>query len=153
MDDFEDIVVVAFTDVVALLVVVVVVENWFCPFGVEKTTLKTLLEAAEKAVFFIVVVVVFKASLKEEEEEEDKEVDEIAWFMFASCVSLFCLLAKKKKFLCGCRKKKKGERDFYAKTLSSKKVSKGRAFFFSLESENKSLLRRAARWCDDENDE
>ena len=154
MDDFEDIVVVAFTDVVALLVVVVVVvENWFCPFGVEKTTLKTLLEAAEKAVFFIVVV--FKASLlKEEEEEEDKEVDEIAWFMFASCVSLFCLLAeKKKKILCGCRKKKKGERDFYAKTLSSKKVSKGRAFFFSLESENKSLLRRAARWCDDENDE
>ena len=106
MDDFEDIVVVAFTDVVALLVVVVVVENWFCPFGVEKTTLKTLLEAAEKAVFFIVVVVVFKASLKEEEEEEDKEVDEIAWgFMFASCVSLFCLLAKKKKILsCGCRK-------------------------------------------------
>ena len=143
MDDFEDI---------------VVVENWFCPFGVEKTTLKTLLEAAEKAVFFIVVV--FKASLlKEEEEEEDKEVDEIAWgFMFALCVSLFCLLEKKKKkFLsCGCRKtKKKGERDFYARRpkLSSKKVSKGRAFFFSLESENKSLLRRAARWCDDENDE
>ena len=91
LDDFEDI---------------VVVENWFCPFGVEKTTLKTLLEAAEKAVFFIVVV--FKASLlKEEEEEDDKEVDEIAWgFMFALCVSLFCLLAKKKKkFLsCGCRK-------------------------------------------------
>ena len=104
MDDFEDIVVVAFTDVVALLVVVVVVENWFCPFGVEKTTLKTLLEAAEKAVFFIVVV--FKASLKEEEEEEDKEVDEIAWFMFALCVSLFCLLAKEKKkiLFCGCRK-------------------------------------------------
>ena len=52
--------------------------------------------------------------------------------------------------------KKKGERDFYARRpkLSSKKVSKGRErFFFSLESENKSLLRRAARWCDDENDE
>ena len=112
MDDFEDIVVVvAFTDVVALLVVVVVVENWFCPFGVEKTTLKTLLEAAEKAVFFIVVV--FKASLlKEEEEEDDKEVDEIAWFMFAlCCVSLFCLLAKKEKFLCGCRKTKKKRRE------------------------------------------
>ena len=84
MDDFEDI---------------VVVENWFCPFGAEKTTVKTLLEAAERAVFFVVVV--FKASLlKEEEEEDDKEMDEIAWgFMFASCVSLFCLLAKKKKFL------------------------------------------------------
>ena len=82
MDDVEDIV-VAFTEVVALLVVVVV-ENWFCPFGAE-TTLKTLLEAAEKALFFIVV---FKASLKEEEEEEDKEVDEIAkWFMLFVCVS------------------------------------------------------------------
>ena len=129
MDDFEDIVVVAFTDVVALLVVVV--ENWFCPFGVEKTTLKTLLEAAEKAVFFIVVVVVFKASLKEEEEEEDKEVDEIAWFMFASCVSLFCLLEKKKNFLCGCRKKKKGERDFYARRPLSraKKYQKDERFF------------------------
>ena len=115
MDDFEeDIVVVAFTDVVALLVVVgVVVGNWFCPFGVEKTTLKTLLEAAEKAVFFIVVVV-FKASLlKEEEEDEDKEVDEIAWFMFASCVSLFCLLAKKKKnFFLGLSKKKKAREIF-----------------------------------------
>jgi len=100
LDDFEDnVVVVAFTDVVALLVVVV--ENWFCPFGVEKTTLlKTLLEAAEKAVFFIVVV--FKASsLKEEEEEEDKEVDEIAWgFMFALCACLFSVFwRKKKKFL------------------------------------------------------
>ena len=96
MDDFEDIVVVAFTDVVALLVVV---ENWFCPFGVEKTTLKTLLlEAAEKAVFFIVVVVVvFKASLKEEEEEEDKEVDEIAWFMVALCVCLFSVFWRRKK--------------------------------------------------------
>tara|TARA_Y100000739_G_scaffold116233_1_gene99908 strand:- start:854 stop:982 length:129 start_codon:yes stop_codon:yes gene_type:complete len=40
LDDVEDIVVVAFTEVVALLVVVV--ENWFCPFGAE-TTLKTLL--------------------------------------------------------------------------------------------------------------
>jgi putative Ca2+/H+ antiporter (TMEM165/GDT1 family) len=80
LDDVEDIV-VAFTEVVALLVVVVV-ENWFCPFGAE-TTLKTLLEAAEKALFFIVV---FKASLKEEEEEEDKEVDEIAkWFMLFVC--------------------------------------------------------------------
>ena len=101
MDDFEeDIVVVAFTDVVALLVVVVVVVgNWFCPFGVEKTTLKTLLEAAEKAVFFIVVVVVFASFLKEEE-EEDTEVDEIiAWFIFA-CVFLF--LAN--EFLCGSRK-------------------------------------------------
>jgi len=93
LDDFEDI---------------VVVENWFCPFGVEKTTLKTLLEAAEKAVFFIVVV--FKASLlKEEEEEEDKEVDEIAWgFMFALRACLFSVFWRKKKknfFLaCGCRK-------------------------------------------------
>ena len=86
MDDFEDI---------------VVVENWFCPFGAEKTTLKTLLlEAAERAVFFIVVV--FKASsLKEEEEEDDKEVDEIAWgFMFALCACLFSVFwRKKKKFL------------------------------------------------------
>ena len=116
MDDFEeDIVVVAFTDVVALLVVVgVVVGNWFCPFGVEKTTLKTLLEAAEKAVFFIVVVV-FKASLlKEEEEDEDKEVDEIAkWFMLFVCVSSSKLwretrLRKRKSFFF---KKKRG--DFY----------------------------------------
>ena len=112
MDDFEeDIVVVAFTDVVALLVVVgVVVGNWFCPFGVEKTTLKTLLEAAEKAVFFIVVVVVFASFLKEEE-EEDTEVDEIiAWFIFA-CVFLFLT----NEFLCGSRKLffKKKRRDFY----------------------------------------
>jgi hypothetical protein len=75
------------------------------------------------------------------------------------CVSLFCLLAKKKKISsCGCRKtlKKRRERFLREKTfLSSKKVSKGRErFFFSLESETKSLLsRRAARWCDDENDE
>ena len=98
MDDVEDIV-VAFTEVVALLVVVVV-ENWFCPFGAE-TTLKTLLEAAEKALFFIVV---FKASLKEEEEEEDKEVDEIAkWFMLFVCVSSSKLWRetrlRKRKFL------------------------------------------------------
>ena len=97
MDDVEDIV-VAFTEVVALLVVVV--ENWFCPFGAE-TTLKTLLEAAEKALFFIVV---FKASLKEEEEEEDKEVDEIAkWFMLFVCVSSQVVerdsSSKAKKFL------------------------------------------------------
>ena len=122
MDDFEDVVVVAFTDVVALLVVVgVVVGNWFCPFGVEKTTLKTLLEAAEKAVFFIVVV--FKASLlKEEEEEDDKEVDEIAWgFMFALCgVSLFCLLAKKKKkfFLVAVEKLKKKRRERFLREQS-----------------------------------
>ena len=98
MDDVEDIV-VAFTEVVALLVVVVV-ENWFCPFGAE-TTLKTLLEAAEKALFFIVV---FKASLKEEEEEEDKEVDEIAkWFILFVCVSSSKLwretCLRKRKFL------------------------------------------------------
>ena len=68
------------------------------------------------------------------------------------CVS-FLSFGEKKKNSLWLSKKKKGERDFYAKTLSSKKVSKGRAFFFSLESENKSLLRRAARWCDDENDE
>ena len=107
MDDVEDIV-VAFTEVVALLVVVVV-ENWFCPFGAE-TTLKTLLEAAEKALFFIVV---FKASLKEEEEEEDKEVDEIAkWFMLFVCVSSQVVerdsSSKAKKFLF---QKKRG--DFY----------------------------------------
>ena len=159
MDDFEgDIVVVAFTDVVALLVVV---ENWFCPFGVEKTTLKTLLEAAEKAVFFIVVVV-FKASLlKEEEEDEDKEVDEIAWFMFASCVCLFSVFWRKKKFLCGFCRKKKGERDFYLRedpfSLEQKSIKRTTSVFFSryLERENKSLLRRSAArcWCDDENDE
>ena len=142
MDDFEgDIVVVAFTDVVALLVVV---ENWFCPFGVEKTTLKTLLEAAEKAVFFIVVVV-FKASLlKEEEEDEDKEVDEIAWFMFASCVCLFSVFWRKKKFFVVSVEKKKAREIFtYAKTLflSSKKVSKGqRAFFFLATSSAKTNL-------------
>lgn len=49
--------------------------------------------------------------------------------------------------------KKKAREIFTRRPLSSKKVSKGRAFFFSLESENKSLLRSAARWCDDENDE
>ena len=119
MDDFED---------------VVVVENWFCPFGAEKTTLKTLLEAAEKAVFFIVVV--FKASLlREEEEEDDKEVDEIAWgFMFAFVrVSFLSFGEKKKKFLCGCRKTKKKRRERFLREktfLSSKKVAKGRAFFF-----------------------
>ena len=89
--DFDDII-VALTEVVALLVVV---ENWFCPFGVEKTTvlLKTLLEAAEKAVFFIVVF-----ALKEEEEETEE--DEIAWFIVVCISSVFW-----RKFLCGSRKK------------------------------------------------
>ena len=100
MDDVEDIIVVAFTELVVALLVVVVVENWFCPFERAETTLKTLLEAAERAVFFIVVVVVVFASFLKEEEEEDTEVDEIiAWFIFA-CVFLF--LAN--EFLCGSRK-------------------------------------------------
>ena len=159
MDDFEgDIVVVAFTDVVALLVVV---ENWFCPFGVEKTTLKTLLEAAEKAVFFIVVVV-FKASLlKEEEEDEDKEVDEIAWFMFASCVCLFSVVFwRKKKISLWFLSKKKKAREIFTREdpkLEQKSIKRTTSVFFSryLERENKSLLRRSAArcWCDDENDE
>ena len=135
MDDFEgDIVVVAFTDVVALLVVVV--ENWFCPFGAE-TTLKTLLEAAEKALFFIVV---FKASLKEEEEEEDKEVDEIAkWFMLFVCVSSQLVerdsSSKAKKFLF-----QKKKRRFLHLTSSVEHARVKRAFFFVSQSKSSEEL-------------
>ena len=133
MDDVEDIV-VAFTEVVALLVVVVV-ENWFCPFGAE-TTLKTLLEAAEKAVFFIVV---FKASLKEEEEEEDKEVDEIAkWFILFVCVSSSKLwretCLRKRKFLF------QKKRRFLHLTSSVKQASVKRAFFFVSQSKSSEEL-------------
>ena len=74
------------------------------------------------------------------------------------CVCLFSVFWRKKKkkffFVAVEKLKKKGERDFYAKTpLEQKSIKRTRAFFFSLESENKSLLRSAARWCDDENDE
>tara|TARA_B100001142_G_scaffold21487_1_gene19805 strand:- start:304 stop:732 length:429 start_codon:yes stop_codon:yes gene_type:complete len=135
LDDVEDIV-VAFTEVVALLVVVVV-ENWFCPFGAE-TTLKTLLEAAEKALFFIVV---FKASLKEEEEEEDKEVDEIAkWFMLFVCVSSSKLWRetrlRKRKFLF----QKKKRRFFLHLTSSVKHARVKRAFFFVSQSKSSEEL-------------
>ena len=101
--DFDDIIVIA-TEVFALLVVVVV-ENWFCPFGAKTTTvLKTLLEAAE-AVFFIVVF-----ALKEEEEEE--ETDEIAWFIVTDVSSKLwretCVF--RRTFLCGGRNFKKKKR-------------------------------------------
>ena len=134
MDDVEDIV-VAFTEVVALLVVVVV-ENWFCPFGAE-TTLKTLLEAAEKALFFIVV---FKASLKEEEEEEDKEVDEIAkWFMLFVCVSSqvverLVFESEKVSF------SKKKKRRFLHLTSSVEHARVKRAFFFVSQSKSSEEL-------------
>ena len=123
----------------------------------EKTTLlKTLLEAAEKAVFFIVVV--FKASsLKEEEEEEDKEVDEIAWgFMFALCACLFSVFWRKKKnfflWLSKNFKKKKAREIFTREDLSleQKSIKRTRAFFFlarernqiSSQSKSGALVRR-----------
>lgn len=74
------------------------------------------------------------------------------------CVSFLSFGERKKKnsFLWLSKNLKKKAREIFTREdpkLEQKSIKRTRAFFFSLESENKSLLRSAARWCDDENDE